>query len=242
MAGTDCRGRRHLAGSRRWPSSRTSPGRWTAGSRPWPCSSTTPRPAAGRRGRLFTSHDRAGEATISSRLGLARPAVEVRPGFDFWIYTVGELTGGRAGRLPDLRRDAVLHRRPDRPARPGRRRAGHRRLRLRHPDRLPDPAVPRVAATGRAVRHASRCSQVRALCWCGRRATHNARTVDGDDGRRRATRSSSATPTGPRRPSAEVAYEVLCRRHHRRRMTRARRRGRRCDPLPFDRVDRTSVE
>ena len=29
--------------------------------------------AAGRKGRLFTSHDRAGESTISSRLGLARP-------------------------------------------------------------------------------------------------------------------------------------------------------------------------
>ncbi len=35
---------------------------------------------AGRLGRLFTSRDRAGEATISSRLGLQRPAVEVGPG------------------------------------------------------------------------------------------------------------------------------------------------------------------
>ena len=35
--------------------------------------------AGGRRGRLFTSQDRAGTATISSRLGLARPAVEVVP-------------------------------------------------------------------------------------------------------------------------------------------------------------------
>ena len=33
--------------------------------------------ASGRLGRLFTSQDRAGEATISSRLGLERPAVEV---------------------------------------------------------------------------------------------------------------------------------------------------------------------
>ena len=41
---------------------------------------------AGRRGRLFTSRDRAGESTISSRLGLARPAIEVTPCFDFWLY------------------------------------------------------------------------------------------------------------------------------------------------------------
>ena len=50
--------------------------------------------AGGRRGRLFTSHDRAGEATISSRLGLTRPAIEVRADFDFWHYVVGQLTSG----------------------------------------------------------------------------------------------------------------------------------------------------
>ena len=50
--------------------------------------------ASGRRGRLFTSQDRAGEATISSRLGLARAAIEVAPGFDFWAYAVEQLTAG----------------------------------------------------------------------------------------------------------------------------------------------------
>ncbi len=49
---------------------------------------------AGRLGRLFTSQDRAGEATISSRLGLERPAVEVSPDFDFWLYLVAQLTAG----------------------------------------------------------------------------------------------------------------------------------------------------
>ena len=48
----------------------------------------------GPRGRLFTSQDRAGEATISSRLGLAKPAIEVGIDFDFWTYVVGQLTGG----------------------------------------------------------------------------------------------------------------------------------------------------
>jgi len=49
---------------------------------------------AGRKGRLFTSQDRAGESTISSRLGLARPAIEVTWDFDFWSYVVGQLTSG----------------------------------------------------------------------------------------------------------------------------------------------------
>lgn len=38
----------------------------------------------GRRGRLFTCLDRAGDALISSRIGLSRAAIEVTPDFDFW--------------------------------------------------------------------------------------------------------------------------------------------------------------
>ena len=76
--------------------------------------------------------------------------------------------------------------------------------------------------------------QVEALCWCGKRATHNARTENGVMvtegevivvGRRRAA---------GRRPPADVAYEVLCRQHHRRRLTAARaRRSAGAEPLPF---------
>ena len=40
--------------------------------------------ARGRVGRLYTSHDRAGVATVSSRLGLTAEAHEVTPEFDFW--------------------------------------------------------------------------------------------------------------------------------------------------------------
>ena len=50
--------------------------------------------ARGRVGRIFTSHDRAGEATLSSRLGLSVEAVEVTDDFHFWRYVVDELTGG----------------------------------------------------------------------------------------------------------------------------------------------------
>ncbi len=39
--------------------------------------------ARGRLGRIFTIHDRAGEAMISSRLGLTHDALEVDETFDF---------------------------------------------------------------------------------------------------------------------------------------------------------------
>ena len=50
--------------------------------------------ARGRIGRLFTSHDRAGVALVSSRLGLTHHAEEVTEDFDFWRYTVDALTRG----------------------------------------------------------------------------------------------------------------------------------------------------
>ena len=51
--------------------------------------------------------------------------------------------------------------------------------------------------------------QVEALCWCGLRATHNARIVDG-----RMTREGDQLVPGDTSPDAEVVYEVLCRKHH----------------------------
>ena len=50
--------------------------------------------ARGRVGRVFTSRDRAGEATVSSRLGLEVDAIEVTPELHFWHYVVDELTHG----------------------------------------------------------------------------------------------------------------------------------------------------
>ena len=50
--------------------------------------------ARGRAGRIFTSHDRAGAATLSSRLGLQHEAIEVPSEFDFWKYVVDSLTHG----------------------------------------------------------------------------------------------------------------------------------------------------
>src|SRR4051794_17037021 len=54
----------------------------------------------GRIGRIFTTHDRAGEALLSSRLGLTHDAIEVTGGFDFWRYVVGPPTPGGPGGYP----------------------------------------------------------------------------------------------------------------------------------------------
>ena len=50
--------------------------------------------ARGRLGRIFTSHDRAGDAVVSSRLGLVHEAIEAGPDLDFWKYVVDALTHG----------------------------------------------------------------------------------------------------------------------------------------------------
>src|SRR3954447_20561368 len=56
--------------------------------------------ARGRVGTLFTTHDRAGEARLSSRLGLTHDALEVPGDFDFWRFVVDTLTqGGRVDYL-----------------------------------------------------------------------------------------------------------------------------------------------
>ena len=56
--------------------------------------------------------------------------------------------------------------------------------------------------------------QVEALCWCGARATHNARTVDG-----KMVTEGEQVVVGDVGTTSNVAYEVLCRRHHMRNVT-----------------------
>ena len=76
---------------------------------------------------------------------------------------------------------------------------------------------PGLTAAGRAVRQVE-VLQVRALCWCGAPATHNARTIDGEMVFKGDQVMIGDTGTGE---EGEIAYEVLCRRHHRRGVTRA---------------------
>ncbi len=192
--------------------------------------------ARGRIGRIFTTHDRAGEAILSSRLGLEHAALEVSQGFDFWRYVVDALTHG--ARIDYLICDEAQFYAPvqvDQLARV----VDELQIDVFAFGILTDFRTELFAGSQRLVELADRMHvlQVEALCWCGKRATHNARTENGamvtegevivvgdvDD--------AVAVPDAP----PEVAYEVLCRQHHRRRLTAARARAVSMvsEPLPF---------
>jgi thymidine kinase len=76
--------------------------------------------------------------------------------------------------------------------------------------------------------------QVEALCWCGKRATHNARTENGvmvTEGE--VIVVGDVDMVDPADP--EIGYEALCRQHHRRGLTaeRAHAVSMIGEPLPF---------
>jgi thymidine kinase len=52
--------------------------------------------------------------------------------------------------------------------------------------------------------------QVEVLCWCGREGSFNARIVDGQ-----VARQGAQVLIGDTAATAEVRYQVLCRRHYR---------------------------
>ena len=187
--------------------------------------------ARGRHGVVFTRLDRAGESVLSSRLGLATSAVEVSEDLDFWEVVVAQLTAG--GKVDYLICDEAQFYTPEQ---------------VEQLARLVDELDIEVYAFGimadfrtrlfpgsqRLVELADRTQvlQVAALCWCGARATHNARVVDGvmvDEGEQVVVGDTAAG-------QSEVDYEVLCRRHHTRRMSSraAQAAAVSADVLPFD--------
>ena len=190
--------------------------------------------ARGRQGRLFTSHDRAGDAVLSSRLGLQHEAIEVTPELDFWRYTVDALTHG--ARIDYFICDEAQF---------------YTREQVEALAKIVDELQVDVFCFGiltdfrtrlfpgsaRLVELADRTEllQVEALCWCGKRATHNARTEDGV-----MVTEGDVVVVGDideqGGPPSVVAYEVLCRQHHRRRLTAARAKAVSLapEPLPFD--------
>jgi thymidine kinase len=187
----------------------------------------------GRLGRLFTRRDRAGTATVSSRLGLRRPAIEVGDEFDFWKYVIGELTGGmRIDYLICDEAQFYTSGQVDQLARL----VDELQLDVFAFGILTDFQTKIFPGSQRLVELCDRVEtlQVRALCWCGQRATHNARTIDGlmvTEGSQVVLGDTQAVGAAEH---TEVSYEVLCRRHHRRHLTRAVARATLADPLPFD--------
>ncbi|HYG92390.1 MAG TPA: thymidine kinase [Nocardioides sp.] len=189
--------------------------------------------ARGRVGRLFTSQDRAGEAVLSSRLGLTREALEVTPEFDFWRYTVDALTQG--ARIDYLICDEAQFYTPAQIEALAKV-ADELQIDVFCFGILTDFRTRLFPGSARLVELADRTEvlQVEALCWCGKKATHNARTEDGvmvTEGEVIVVGDVDPPKEGP----VEVSYEVLCRQHHRRGLTAARAKAVSLapDPLPF---------
>jgi len=189
--------------------------------------------ARGRVGRIFTTHDRAGEAILSSRLGLEHDALEVTEDFDFWRYVVDSLThGARIDYLICDEAQFYVPRQIDQLARI----VDELQIDVFAFGILSDFRTELFDGSRRLVELADRTHvlQVEALCWCGKRATHNARTENGEmvtEGEVIVVGDVDDKGAEP----AEVAYEVLCRQHHRRRMTAARAKAISAvsEPLPF---------
>jgi thymidine kinase len=167
----------------------------------------------GRTGLIFTNNDRAGIGVISSRLGLSSPAIEVTPIMDLHRLVVDQLSMGE--RIDYIICDEAQF---------------YESEQIDQLARIVDGLSIDVFAFGiladfrtklfpgsaRLVELADRVNtlQVEALCWCGSRATHNARTVGGV-----MVVEGEQVVVGDVSTGADVAYEVLCRRHHMRQVT-----------------------
>lgn len=183
-----------------------------------------------RVGRLFTCLDRAGDAVISSRIGLKRPAIEVTPDLDFWRYVVTELTVPR--RLDYLICDEAQFYTSEQIEQLARV-ADELQLDVYAFGILADFRTRLFPGSQRLVELADRVEtlQIRPLCWCGQPGTHNARTVNG----RMVTEGTQVVVGDTLASDAVVKYEVLCRSHHRRRMPRERAMATLYpDQLPFE--------
>ncbi|MFD6886358.1 thymidine kinase [Streptomyces sp. NPDC059957] len=174
------------------------------------------RDARGLQGVIFTRDGRAGEGKLSSWLGLVTEAVEVPEGMDLYAYLVAQLSKG--GKADYVIVDEAQFLAPEQ---------------IDQLARIVDDLGLDVFAFGittdfrtklfpgsqRLIELADRLEQlqVEALCWCGARATHNARTVGGE----MVVEGAQVVVGDVNRPAEEIGYEVLCRRHHRKRMTSA---------------------
>jgi thymidine kinase len=187
--------------------------------------------ARGRTGRIFTSHDRAGAATLSSRLGLQHEAIEVNDDLDLWKYVVDTLTQG--GRVDYLICDEAQFYTPAQVEQLARV-VDELQVDVFAFGILTDFRTAMFPGSARLVELADRMHvlQVEALCWCGKRATHNARTANGE-----MVTEGDVIVVGDVEGGepAEVGYEVLCRQHHRRRLTASRAQAVSMigEPLPF---------
>jgi len=173
------------------------------------------RSARGRRGLVFTRNDRAGHGLLSSRLGLATPAVEVDSATDLYDYVTRSLdtdplvdyvicdeaqflTAVQVEQLASVVDDLGLD--------------------VFAFGITTDFRTRLFPGSQRLIELADRVQvlQVETVCWCGVRATHNARTVNGV-----MVLEGEQVAVGDVGAEGAVAYEVLCRKHYRARMSSA---------------------
>lgn len=163
----------------------------------------------GRCGLLLVRHDRSGPARISSRLGMARPAVEVTDGLDLRTLVTDRLSAG--ARVDYVVVDEAQFLDPDQ---------------VEQLAELVDDTTLDVYAFGITTDFRGRLFpgsqrlleladaveqlQVAVLCWCGRPGRLNARVVGG-----RVVRAGDTVLVADTGPAAAVHYQVLCRAHHR---------------------------
>jgi thymidine kinase len=182
----------------------------------------------GRTGLLFTNQDRAGSGKISSRLGLTSEAIEVPSDLDIHRLTVDLLSQGR--KIDYVICDESQFYTPEQIEQLARIADGLG-IDVYAFGILTDFRTKLFPGSARLVELADRVQtlQVEALCWCGERATHNARTIEGN-----MVTEGEQVVVGDTDSSSTIAYEVLCRRHHMRKVT-ARTSGQASiDPLPFN--------
>ena len=181
----------------------------------------------GRLGLLFSCNDRAGFGHISSRLGLQSNAIEVKEDLDIHKMVVEKLSQGE--RIDFIICDEAQFYTPE-----------HIEQLARIVDGLgidvfafgilSDFRTKLFHGSARLIELADRTMtlQVEAICWCGERATHNARIINGV-----MVTEGEQVVIGDVNKDAAVAYEVLCRRHHMRKVTSRSSNSAVPDPLPF---------
>ena len=167
----------------------------------------------GRTGIIFTCNDRAGAGVLSSRLGLQKAAVEVSVDLNLHSH-VRELVSNGV-RVEFVICDEAQFYSPE-----------HIEQLAQIVDGLgidvyafgilADFRTKLFPGSARLVELADRVNtlQVEALCWCGARATHNARTFGGT-----MVTEGEQVYVGDTDSDTGVGYEVLCRRHHMREIT-----------------------
>jgi thymidine kinase len=165
----------------------------------------------GRKGLIFSSKDRAGSGKISSRIGLRTDAIEVDDNLNFHEYVLEQLAQSQKVEFiiadeaqfytsAQIEQLATI--------------VDSLEIDVFTFGILTDFRTGLFPGSARLVELADEINplQVGALCWCGSRATHQARIINGvmvTEGEQVLLSTADDV----------IAYEVLCRRHHMRQVT-----------------------